>query len=115
MSAQEVTNILLGLLAVALPSATFLYASRANRVQARAEATKAAIEEKGVDALAYERAAKLWQGLIDSLRIQVDRLEESNRRLEDEVSTLRESNSGMVGEVISLRAEVATLRRDAVQ
>lgn len=111
MHAQAVTNILLALLGVTFPAATFFYASRSNRIQLRAEATKAAIEEKGVDAQAYEQAAKLYQDLIQSLRTQVDRLDASNRTLESEVSTLRESNAALVDEVNRLRMEVAMLKR----
>lgn len=107
MQPQEITNILLGLLAVGLPAATFLYASRANRIQASAEAAKAAIEEKGVDARAFDQAAKLYQDLIDSLRIQLDRVEASNRRLE-------ESNTRLEGEVFTLRMEIAELKKNQV-
>lgn len=115
MTAQEITNILLGLLAASVPAATFLYSSRSSRIQAKSDATRAAIEEKSADSLAYENAAKLYRELIDSLRIQYDRLEESNRRLESEVSTLRESNGNLVDEVSRLRAEIATLKPRAVQ
>lgn len=110
MTAATWTNIVLGFLAAGIPVAAFLYAGRANRIQARAEEAKAEIEAKGVDAEAYIRARELYEGVIGSLREQVDRLESevkrlstSNHNLEKEVTGLQLSNA-------ALRAEIETIR-----
>lgn len=125
MSQGTIITILLALIALGVPLATFLAASHANRKQAKAELIKAEAEEKGVDALAYERAAKLYGDVIGALRDEIARVSESAKALEqevvslrvqktqlaEEVAALRSTNASLTSEVAYLRSEIEVLRR----
>lgn len=117
MDSRTIIEILLALLALGVPVATFLAATHANRQQAKAEKVKAEVDARGVDALAYDRASNIWRELIEDLRTQIDRLEtevaslrKANQDLVEEVVTLRQANASLGGEVVSLRTEIAAMR-----
>ena len=109
MNQDTIITILLGLIALGLPLATFFASTRANRRQAKAELIKAEAEEKGVDALAYDRAAKLYGDMIRTLRGEIERVSESARNLEGEVTSLRTEKSRLAEEVAALRTTNASL------
>lgn len=109
MDQATIVAILLGLLALGIPLATFLAASAANKRQAKAELIKAETEEKGVDALAYERATKITGDVISTLRGEIARVSESARALEEEVASLRREKVHLADEVAALRATNASL------
>jgi peptidoglycan hydrolase CwlO-like protein len=85
--------ICLGIITAAVTVSAFRLSTGANKTQAKA-ATAA------VDAEAYDRAQKIYEGAIDTLKgqvsdltLQVDRWRESNQSLEREMIRLRNSNN----------------------
>lgn len=109
MGQGTLITILLALIALGVPVATFLAASHANKRQAKAELIKAEAEDKGVDALAYDRASKITGDVIGMLRTEIARVSESARQLEEEVASLRAEKSRLAEEVAALRATNASL------
>lgn len=114
MDSRTIIDILLALLAIGVPTATFLAATHANRQQAKAEKVKAEVEAKGVDALAYDRASKILDGVIEDLRTEVTRLSGAKDKLESELESLRDSNSKLITEVVTLRQANANLAAEVV-
>ena len=90
MGWQITAMILLGLLTAGLPTVGYF-------ARIRADKRKAGIDEKGVDAQAFERAAGLYAGIISELRTEVDRLRAAVANLENEVEMLRNENTSLRG------------------
>lgn len=105
MTDSTLIEILLGVLAVMVGVGSFLGASRAARVTAIGA-------QQDVEALAYERARKIYESAISSLDEQVKRLRHEIGNLDGEVRQLRESNREMSAQVNELSAANARLQRD---
>jgi peptidoglycan hydrolase CwlO-like protein len=104
VSAQLVTEVLLGLLTAVVAVAAYFSAQKANRLQARASTV-------AVDAEAYGRAKAIYEGALDALQSQTADLHEQVEALSDEVGRLRSANVELSDEVGRLRSANTDLKR----
>lgn len=107
-------DILIAVLAAAIAAATFYGANRATR-------SKAASDNRAVDAAAYSRATDIYESTITALRDEIGRLttEVQAARIEihdvrTKLGELRSTNARLVAELTSRRgddrSELAALR-----
>lgn len=110
MTEPIIVEILLGLIVASVAFATFIMASRANKLQSKAVVVT-------VDAEAYTRARDIYEGVLNNLRSDIKDLRDSNKELKEsnermrlELIAVHESNNQMVDEIDQLRHEINVLR-----
>lgn len=108
MNDSTIIEILLGVLAAAVGAGSYLGSGRAERI-------KAVGVQQGIEADAYSRAKKIYEGAINSLEEQLSRLRTEMVELQGEMAKLRRSNMELQGQVIELQATNQSLLREIHQ
>lgn len=111
MDASTIIEILAAVASGSVAIAAFWNASRANRAQAAATVAQVKGASAVVEAGAYERAQRIYEGAIKRLQDQGDEMSQQVRTLGDEVEQLRTSNMELRQSNMDLKAEVGRLRR----
>jgi ABC-type phosphate transport system auxiliary subunit len=98
-----IVEVLLGLITPIIGVIAFVAASNANKNQAKAQMS-------AVDATAYERAQKIYEGALATLRTDLEDMRQETKRLRDSNDRLSESNDRLRAEISDLRAELVRMR-----
>lgn len=90
---------------------TSRHARRTDAATAKIKAGGLELDERRVDGEAIERAQRISQQIIESLRVEVQRLEATIEGLRRDLTSERQRNTNLEGHIRQLEDSAATMRQ----